>query len=120
MCSRTDNRFCGTYFSQTVRDIKNQLKTHLQNGPIYLTHDIFPKQIHDLRYICVSLQGKFQVAEIVSDTRTVHSLHKYMRKFRAEKIEEIEKRIFILSFFVYYNFCKLFFFSNGVTDGWNI
>jgi hypothetical protein len=60
------------------------------------------------------------VAEIVSDTRTVHSLHKYMRKFRAEKIEEIEKRICILSFFVYYNFCKLFFFSNGVTNGWNI
>jgi hypothetical protein len=26
-----------------------------------------------------------------------------------------------LSFsFVYYFFCKLFFFSNGVTDGWNI
>jgi hypothetical protein len=22
--------------------------------------------------------------------------------------------------FVYYLFCKLFFFSNGVTDGWNL
>jgi hypothetical protein len=23
-------------------------------------------------------------------------------------------------FFVYYFFCKLFFFSNGVIDGWNL
>jgi hypothetical protein len=40
--------------------------------------------MHDLRDIVVSLGGKFQVAEIISDTQTVHSLHKYMRKFKAQ------------------------------------
>jgi hypothetical protein len=37
------------------------------------------------------------VAEIISDAQTVHSLYKYMRKFRAKEIQEIERRIFILS-----------------------
>jgi hypothetical protein len=54
--------------------------------------------MHALRDICVSLRDKFQVAEIISDTQTVHSLYKYMRKFRAMGIQELERRIFILSF----------------------
>jgi hypothetical protein len=37
------------------------------------------------------------VAEIISDAQTVHSLYKYMRKFRAIGIQEFERRIFILS-----------------------
>jgi hypothetical protein len=37
------------------------------------------------------------VAKINSDAQTVHSLYKYMRKFRAREIEEIERRILILS-----------------------
>jgi hypothetical protein len=37
------------------------------------------------------------VAEIISDAQTIHSLHKYMRKFRAMESKEIERRIFILS-----------------------
>jgi hypothetical protein len=53
------------------------------------------------------------VAEIVSDAQIVHSSHKYMRKFRArEEIEEIQRRIFILSF-VYYLFCKHFLFKRS-------
>jgi hypothetical protein len=40
--------------------------------------------MHDLRDIWVSLRGKFQVVEIISDAQTVHSLYKYMRKFRAK------------------------------------
>jgi hypothetical protein len=53
--------------------------------------------MHDLRDISVSLRGKVDVAEIISNAQTVHSLYKYMRKFRAKEIEEIERRIFILS-----------------------
>jgi hypothetical protein len=48
------------------------------------------------------------VAKIISDAQTLHSLYKYMRKFRSMGIEELERSIFILSF-VYYFFCKLFF-----------
>ena len=76
--------------------------------------------MHDLRDICVSLRGKFQVAEIISDAQTVHSLYKYMRKFRAIGIQEIERRIFILSLLYIIYFVIFFFFSNGVTDGWNL
>jgi hypothetical protein len=75
--------------------------------------------MHDLRDIVVSLRGKFQVAEIISDAQTVHSLYKYMRKFRAKGIQEIERRILILSF-LYIIYFVNFFFSNGVTDGWNL
>jgi hypothetical protein len=78
----------------------------------------FPKQMHDLRDICVSLRGKFQVAEIISDAQTVHSLYKYMRKFRAKGSKKFREEDFDPFFFVYYLFCN-FFFSNGVTDGWN-
>jgi hypothetical protein len=74
--------------------------------------------MRDLRDIFVSLRGKFQVAEIISDAQTVHSLHKYMRKFRARGIQEIQRRIFILSF-LYIIYFVNFFFSKGVTDGWN-
>jgi hypothetical protein len=37
------------------------------------------------------------VAKINSDAQTVHSLYKYMRKFRAMGIQELERRILILS-----------------------
>jgi hypothetical protein len=74
--------------------------------------------MHDLRDIFVSLRGKFQVAEIISDAQAVHSLHKYMRKFRAQWIQEIQRRILILSF-LYIIYFVNFFFSNGVTGGWN-
>jgi hypothetical protein len=40
--------------------------------------------MHDLRDICASLRGKFQVAKIISDAQTVHSWYKYIRKFRAK------------------------------------
>jgi hypothetical protein len=53
--------------------------------------------MHDLRDIDVSLRGKFQVAKINSDAETVHSLYKYMRKIRAKEIQELERRILILS-----------------------
>jgi hypothetical protein len=71
--------------------------------------------MHDLRDICVSLRGKFQVAEIISDAQTVHSLYKYMRKFRAMGIQEIERRIFILSLLYIISFVNFFLFkwSNG-------
>jgi hypothetical protein len=65
--------------------------------PFSFPIEFFPKQMHDLRDICVSVRGKFQVAEIISDIQTVHSLYKYMRKFRAMGIQEIERNIFILS-----------------------
>jgi hypothetical protein len=71
--------------------------------------------MHDLRDICVSLQGKFQLGEIISDAHTVHSLYKYMRKFRAMEIQEIERRIFIFSllYIIYFvNFFSLFKWSN--------
>jgi hypothetical protein len=60
------------------------------------------------------------VAEITSDAQTVHSWHKYMRKFRAQGEGGNGEEYFYPLFFVYYFFCKLFFFSNGVTDGWNL
>jgi hypothetical protein len=56
------------------------------------------------------------VAEIISDAQTVHSLYKYMKKFRAMDIQEIERRIFILSllYIIYFvNFFFLFKWSNG-------
>jgi hypothetical protein len=56
------------------------------------------------------------VEEIISDAQTIHSLHKYIRKFRAQEIQEIERRILILSFLYIIYFVKIFF-SNGVTDG---
>ena len=76
--------------------------------------------MHDLRDIDVSLRGKFQVAKINSDAQTVHSLYKYMRKFRAMGIQEIERRIFILSLLYIIYFVNFLFFSNGVMDGWNL
>jgi hypothetical protein len=74
----------------------------------------FPKRVHDLRDVCVSLRDKFQVAKIISDAQTVHSWYKYMRKFISKGSKKW--RGGFLSFL----FCKLFFFSNGVTDGWNL
>jgi hypothetical protein len=76
----------------------------------------FPKQMHDLRYIYVSLQDKFQVAEIISDAETVHSLYKYMRKFRAKQIQEMERRIFIL--FLLYIISFVIFFLFKWSNGW--
>jgi hypothetical protein len=60
------------------------------------------------------------MAEIISDAQTIHSLYKYMRKFRAMEIQEIERMIFILSLLYIISFVNLFFFSNGVMDGWNL
>jgi hypothetical protein len=72
--------------------------------------------MHYLRDIWVSFRGKFQVAEINSDTQTVHSFYKYMRMIRAKGIQELERSILIISllyiiFFV--NFLFLFKWSNG-------
>jgi hypothetical protein len=56
------------------------------------------------------------VAKINSDSQTVHSLYKYMRKFRARGIQELERRIFILSLLYiisFVNFLFLFKWSNG-------
>jgi hypothetical protein len=58
------------------------------------------------------------VEEISGDTQTVYSLYKYMRKFRAEGIQEIQRRILILYFLYIIYFVNLFF-SNGVMYGWN-
>jgi hypothetical protein len=60
------------------------------------------------------------VEEINSDTQTVHSLYKYMRKIRARGDPRIGDKDFYPFSFVYYLFCNPFFFSNGVTDGWNL
>jgi hypothetical protein len=49
------------------------------------------------------------VAEIISDTQTVHSLYKYMRKFRAIGRQEIERRILILSFLYIIYFVTFYF-----------
>jgi hypothetical protein len=76
--------------------------------------------MHDLGDIDVSLRDKFQVEKIINDAQIVHSLYKYMRKFRAMEIEELERRIFILSLLYIISFVNFFFFSNGVTDGWNL
>jgi hypothetical protein len=70
----------------------------------------------DLRDICVSFRGKFQVAEINSDAQTVHSFYKYMRKIRATGIQELERRNLILSLLyiiTFVNFLFLFKWSNG-------
>jgi hypothetical protein len=83
-------------------------------------HRDFPKKMHDLRDIDVFLRGKFQVAKINSDAQTVHSLYKYMRKFRAKGIQELERRILILSLLYIISFVNFSFFSNGVMDGWNL
>jgi hypothetical protein len=72
--------------------------------------------MYDLKDIDVFLRGKFQVAKINSDAQTVHSLYKYMRKFRAKGIQELERRIFILSLLYiisFVNFLFLFKWSNG-------
>jgi hypothetical protein len=101
-----------------VRNLKKRLKTQNQNGPIYLPHGDFSKQIHDLRDIWVSFRDKFQMAEINSDAQTVHSFYKYMRKIRArdKRIGEEDSNIFS---FVYYIFCKLFFlFLFKWSNGW--
>jgi hypothetical protein len=72
--------------------------------------------MHDLRDIDVFLREKFKVAKINSDAQTVHSLYKYMRKFKAKEIQELERRIFILSLLYiisFVNFLFLFKWSNG-------
>jgi hypothetical protein len=64
----------------------------------------------------VYVRGKFQVAKINSDTQTVHSFYKYMRKIRAKGIEEWERRILILSLLYivsFVNFLFIFKWSNG-------
>jgi hypothetical protein len=51
------------------------------------------------------------VAEIKSDAQSVHSFYKYMRKIRAMGIQELERRILILSLLyivVFLNFLFLF------------
>jgi hypothetical protein len=80
--------------------------------------------MHDLRDIWVSFRDKFQVAEIKSDAQSVHSFYKYMRKIRARRIQELERRILILSLLyiiVFVNFLFLFKWSNGWLEalgGW--
>jgi hypothetical protein len=64
----------------------------------------------------VSFRGKFQVAKINSDAQTIHSFYKYMRKIRAMRMEELERRILILSLLYiisFLNFLFLFKWSNG-------
>jgi ABC-type transport system involved in cytochrome c biogenesis permease subunit len=51
------------------------------------------------------------VEKIISGAHTIHSLHKYMRKFRAEGIEEMERRISIFSFFRIISFVNFFSFK---------
>jgi hypothetical protein len=77
--------------------------------------------MHDWRDIDVLLRGKFQVEKINSDANTVHSLYKCMRKFRAREIEELERRILILSrlyIIAFVNFLFLFKWSNGWLELW--
>jgi hypothetical protein len=72
--------------------------------------------MHYLRDIWVYFRGKFQVVEMNSDAQTVHSFYKYMRKIRAMGIQELERRILILSLLyiiVFVNFFFLFKWSNG-------
>jgi hypothetical protein len=69
-----------------------------------------------LRDIWVSFRGKFQVEKINSDAQTVHSFYKYMRKIRAKRIEELERRILILSLLyiiVFFSFLFFFKWNNG-------
>jgi hypothetical protein len=47
------------------------------------------------------------VAKINSDTQTIHSLYKYMRKFRAKGDPRIGEEYFYPFSFVYYIFYKL-------------
>jgi hypothetical protein len=71
--------------------------------------------MHDFRDIWVSFRGKFQVAEINSDAESVHSFDKYMRKIRARGIQELERRILILSLLyiiAFVNFLFIFKWSN--------
>jgi hypothetical protein len=91
-----------------MRNLKKRLKTHNQNGPIYLSRRDFPKKMHDLRDIDVDLRGKFQVAKINSDAQTIRSLYKYMRKFKATRDPRIGEEDFYPFSFLYYIFCKLF------------
>ena len=116
--SRSDRRFSRTDCSQTVRNLKKWLKTQNRNGPIYLFRRYFPQKMHDFRDIDIFLWGKFQVAKIISNTQTVHSLYKYMRKFRAIQIQELERRIFILSLLYIIYFVNFSSF-HGVMDGWD-
>jgi flagellar motor component MotA len=80
--------------------------------------------MHDLRDIWFSFRGKFQVAEINSDAQTIHSFYKYMRKIRAKGIQELERRILILSLLyiiAFVNILFLFKCCNGwleVLGGW--
>jgi hypothetical protein len=56
------------------------------------------------------------VAKINSDAQTIHSFYKYMRKIRAMEIQELERRILILSLLyiiVFVNFLFFFKWSNG-------
>jgi hypothetical protein len=56
------------------------------------------------------------VAKINSDAQTVHSFYKYMRRIRAMEMEELERRILILSLLYiisFVNFLFLFKWSNG-------
>jgi hypothetical protein len=64
--------------------------------------------MHDLRDIWVYFRGKFQVAEIKSDTQSVHSFYKYMRKIRAKGDPRIGEEDFNPFSFVYCCFSKLF------------
>jgi hypothetical protein len=80
--SRSDRQFCRIDCNQSVRNLKKRLKSQKPNVPIYPPHKKFPKNMHDLRDIDVSLRDKFHVVKINSDAQTVHSLYKYMRKIR--------------------------------------
>jgi hypothetical protein len=51
------------------------------------------------------------VAESNSDAQTIHSFYKYMRKIRAMEIQELERRIFILSFLYIISFVNFFIFQ---------
>jgi hypothetical protein len=56
------------------------------------------------------------VAEINSDAQIVHLFYKYMRNIRAKGIQELERRILILSLLYiisFVNFLFLFKWSNG-------
>jgi hypothetical protein len=73
--------------------------------------------MHDLRDIWVSFRGKFQGAEINSDAQIVHSFYKYMRKIRAIGIQELERRILILSLLYIIPFEKILFLFKW-NNGW--
>jgi hypothetical protein len=51
------------------------------------------------------------VAKIISDAQTVHSLYKYMRKFIAIEIQELERMIFILSLLYIIYFVNFYYFQ---------